>query len=90
MPLFVCFFISSFLPLSPEDQTLDQTVTPSLSDETYQQVISLLKLVQVSCLRNPEATALYLDEMASLIHSGHLHPKIEVSVCPKVIISVHP
>ena len=62
------------------DQTIDQSSLESLSDDIYQQVVSLLELVKTSCSKSPEAMALFMDEMASVVQKGIIDPKVEVCI----------
>jgi len=50
----------------------------SLSDEAYQQVINLLKIVKSSCCRSPVASAMFMEEMATAVRDGIIHSKVEV------------
>lgn len=51
----------------------------TLSGDVYRQIISLLQLVKTSVAKSPEATALFMDELSSVIATGHLDSKVEVS-----------
>ena len=55
----------------------DQSAS-SIPDDVFKQVISLLKLVMGSVARYPEAAALFMDELAGVIHKGIIDPKVEV------------
>ena len=57
-----------------------QRSASSLSNEAYQQVINLLQLVKSSCSRSPIASAMFMEELASAIHDGIVHSKVEVSM----------
>ncbi|XP_066554205.1 Fanconi anemia group D2 protein isoform X1 [Amia ocellicauda] len=50
---------------------------PSLSKETYRQVTALLELVRSCSEGSPEAAALYYDELANLVQTGHLDPLVQ-------------
>ena len=49
-----------------------------ITEETYKQAINLLQLVKTSCSRSSEASALFMDELATVIKNGDLDPKVEV------------
>ena len=50
----------------------------SLSDDVYQQVVNLLELVKTSSTKTPEAMALFMDELSSVINQGIIDSKVEV------------
>lgn len=52
-----------------------------MCEDGYNQVILLLQLVRTSCSSSVLAAALFMDELASLVRSATLHPKIEVCLC---------
>ncbi|XP_060079016.1 Fanconi anemia group D2 protein-like [Ylistrum balloti] len=56
-----------------------------LTDDLYKQVISLLQLVKTSSSRMPEVASLFMDELAAIIHGGHIDSKIEAWISDNVI-----
>ena len=64
-----------------QQTTMDEssvTSGPVITDEVYNQVISLLQLVRLSSGHWPEAAALFMDELSQVIHQGCIHPRVEV------------
>uniref|UniRef100_A0A667XVX7 FA complementation group D2 n=1 Tax=Myripristis murdjan TaxID=586833 RepID=A0A667XVX7_9TELE len=55
----------------------DSSQSGTLSQETHRQVVALLELVQSCSKSSPEAAALYYDELANLILSSTLDPKVQ-------------
>ncbi|ESO88868.1 hypothetical protein LOTGIDRAFT_125515 [Lottia gigantea] len=51
--------------------------TEELEDDIFRQVISLLQLVRNSCSNNPQSSALFMDELSSVINKGRLATNIE-------------
>ena len=49
-----------------------------LSDDVYRQIVNLLELVKTSTAKSPEAGALFMDELSSVINQGTIYPKVEV------------
>lgn len=75
------FFTTSyecdFSRSTPKDILADLSAS-SLSDDVYQQTISLLQQVKTSCIRSPAAGALFMEELAIAIRQGDIHEKVEV------------
>ena len=63
-----------------------QAVQRPLTDGMYKQVISLLQLVRTSSGKLPEVSALFMDELSSVVEKGHLDAKVEVSFIDSLII----
>ncbi|XP_062522638.1 Fanconi anemia group D2 protein-like isoform X2 [Corticium candelabrum] len=58
----------------------------TLPDDTYKQVISLLELVKRNSVQHSEITALFYDELASVLHSsGGLDPKVQSWISESVV-----
>ena len=68
-------------PVSQSQSSLET----SLSDDVYQQVISLLQLTRTCGAKSPEAGALFMDELAQVIRSNALDPKVEAWLGENII-----
>jgi hypothetical protein len=55
-------------------------VSSTLSDEVYQQAVTLLQQVKSSCVRSPLASALFMEELAIAVRQGVIHEKVEVGL----------
>jgi len=72
-------FHLSNLIYSNENNSEDSTSTQEeLPDDLYKQVTSLLLLVRSSSSKSPEAYALFMDELSSVVAHGKLVSKVEV------------
>ena len=60
------------------DGSVDTSDTSNITDDVYKQVVSLLKLVISSAARSAEASALLMDELATVIQKGCLNRQVEV------------
>ena len=53
-----------------------------MPSDAYQQVISLLQLVKSTCGRTPIASAMFMEELSTVIRDGIIHCKVEVCEFP--------
>ncbi|KAK2186157.1 hypothetical protein NP493_212g05054 [Ridgeia piscesae] len=67
------------------DGSVDTSDTSNITDDVYKQVVSLLKLVISSAARSAEASALLMDELATVIQKGCLNRQVESWICENVI-----
>nr|XP_032827661.1 Fanconi anemia group D2 protein isoform X2 [Petromyzon marinus] len=56
-----------------------------LSTNVFKQVTTLVQLVRDCCDGSAESTALYCDELATLIHTGALHPKVQAWIGENIL-----
>lgn len=78
--------ISLFLELlfySGERNSEGSCTQDDLGEDRYKQVTSLLILVRSSSSKSPEAYALFMDELSSIIAQGKLVSKVEVNTVLK-------
>ncbi|XP_060605548.1 Fanconi anemia group D2 protein-like [Ruditapes philippinarum] len=60
-----------------EESTENSCTQEELSPDLYKQVTSLLTLVRSSSSKSPEAFALFMDELSTIIAQGKLQSKVE-------------
>ena len=68
----------SFYSATP-NESQDSSPSQPITDEAYKQVVELLQLVTASCRRCSHTSALFMDELSSLIATAGVDPKVEVS-----------
>jgi len=79
----LCYVSSRCEPrdiLSEISSNASQRSTSTLPDDVYHQVINLLQLVKSTCGRSPIASAMFMEELAAVIHGGAIHSKVEVGI----------
>nr|XP_020463403.1 Fanconi anemia group D2 protein [Monopterus albus] len=64
---------------------VNDSTNGSLPQEMFRQVTALLELVKSSSENSPEATALYYDELASLILTSTLDPQVQEMIGKTVL-----
>ncbi|KAL4226050.1 Fanconi anemia group D2 protein [Mactra antiquata] len=69
--------IVSCIAQSSTDSTENSCTPDEMSDDLYKQVISLLTLVKTSSCKSPEAYALFMDELSTVIGQGKIQQKVE-------------
>lgn len=69
------------------EDTMDTQSQPrtTLSNEVYKQICSMLEMIRNSTNQNPEAAALFYDELARIIQVGGIDPKIEAWISETVV-----
>ena len=55
----------------------------SMPQDAYKQVVNLLQLVRASTNGSPEAAALFMDELSSVVTRGIIDAKVEVTSHPE-------
>uniref|UniRef100_A0A3Q3K5H2 FA complementation group D2 n=1 Tax=Monopterus albus TaxID=43700 RepID=A0A3Q3K5H2_MONAL len=65
---------------------VNDSTNGSLPQEMFRQVTALLELVKSSSENSPEATALYYDELASLILTSTLDPQVQQEMIGKTVL----
>ncbi|RMX53291.1 hypothetical protein pdam_00015249, partial [Pocillopora damicornis] len=69
------------------EETMNTQSQPrtTLSNEVYKQICSMLEMIRNSTNQNPEAAALFYDELARIIQVGGIDPKIEAWISETVV-----
>ncbi|XP_013394620.1 Fanconi anemia group D2 protein [Lingula anatina] len=70
---------------SPGGGADESSTEVTMSDEMYNQVVSLLQLVRASSSKSPDAAGLFMDELGSVVERGEINQRIEAWISENVI-----